>query len=185
MGSDPHDRDHDETGSSSATPLARTPGRDRRPGPGLRPWQRTGQVYGAFHVWLVSPWIGLLRAGRSEHPLHVMDRCRIRQGRAIEVTGDVASVAVPTLRWDGGALGTGDTETEVATVRADGRGFLPNLRPGDHVSLHRDWVCDRLSPRDVRSRDRYTARHLLLGNLRTSAPAPRRIGPPGGRKPST
>ena len=94
----------------------------------------------SFHVLLVSPWIGLMRAGRSEHPLHVIDRCRIRAGRVIEVVGDVA------------------------TVKADGRGFLSSLTRGDPVSLHWDWICDRLEPVDVRALDRYTARHLRLAN---------------------
>ncbi len=118
----------------------------------------------SFHVLLVSPWIGLMRAGHPDHPLHVMDRCRIRWGRVIELVGDVASVAVSSLRWDGRGLRIGSIDSELATVKTDGRGFLPDLHPGDHVSLHWNWVCDRLSPRDVRSLDRYTTRHLSLGN---------------------
>ena len=98
----------------------------------------------SFHVLLVSPWIGLMRAGRSEHPLHVMDRCRIRAGRVIEVVGDVA------------------------TVRTDGRAFLQDLRPGVVVSLHWDRVCDRISADDARSLDRYTSRHLSLANASSS-----------------
>jgi hypothetical protein len=133
----------------------------------------------SFHVLLVSPWIGLMRAGHADHPLHVMDRCRIRWGRVIEVVGDVASVAVSTLRWDGRELAIGSTATELATVKTDGRGFLPDLHPGDHVSLHWNWVCDRLSPRDVRSLDRYTTRHLSLGNQGTGAAPTQRI--PGRR----
>jgi hypothetical protein len=123
----------------------------------------------SFHVLLVSPWIGLMRAGRSDHPLHVMDRCRIRPGRVIDVVDDVATVDVSILRWDGRELRVGFADPELATVKTDGRGFLPDLRPGDLVSLHWDWVCDRLSATDVRSLDRYTARHLSLANLRTSA----------------
>ncbi|HEX6580908.1 MAG TPA: DUF6390 family protein [Actinomycetota bacterium] len=122
----------------------------------------------SFHVLLVSPWIGLMRAGASAHPLHVMDRCRIRTGRVIEVTGDVATVDVPALRWDGRELRVGSADPELATVKTDGRGFLPDLRPGDLVSLHWDWVCDLLSAREARSLDGYTARHLSLANARTS-----------------
>ena len=123
----------------------------------------------SFHVLLVSPWIGLMRAGTSEHPLHVMDRCRIRSGRVTEVVGDVATVDVSTLRWDGRELRVGNGDAELATVTTDGRGFLPNLRPGDLVSLHWDRVCDRLSAGEARSLDRYTARHLSLANARGSA----------------
>jgi uncharacterized protein DUF6390 len=120
----------------------------------------------SFHVLLVSPWIGLMRAGRSDHPLHVMDRCRIRSGRVVEIVGDMATVHTSTLRWDGRELRVGSADPELATVNADGRSFLPDLRPGDHVSLHWDWICDRLGGADVRSLDRYTSRHLSLANAR-------------------
>jgi hypothetical protein len=127
----------------------------------------------SFHVLLVSPWIGLMRAGRSEHPLHVIDRCRIRAGRGIDVMGDVATVDVPTLRWDGRELRVGSADAELATVKTDGRGFLPDLVPGSRVSLHWDWVCDRLGSEEARSLDRYTARHLSLANRHVSAVASR------------
>jgi hypothetical protein len=126
----------------------------------------------SFHVLLVSPWIGLMRAGRSEHPLHVMDRCRIRSGRVIDVVGEVATVDVETLRWDGRELTVGSAEPELATVKADGRGFLRDLRAGDPVSLHWDWVCDGLQVADIRSLDRYTARHLSLANETMSSAGP-------------
>ena len=109
-----------------------------------------------------------MRAGRSEHPLHVIDRCRIRAGRVIEIVGGVATVSVSTLRWDGRELAVGTADRELATMQTDGRGFLPDLRPGDRVSLHWDWVCDRLSANEVRAVDRYTARHLSLANRRAS-----------------
>ena len=87
----------------------------------------------------------------------------------MEIVGGVATVSVSTLRWDGRELAVGSADRELATVEADGRGFLPDLRPGDRVSLHWDWVCDRLSAEDVRSLDRYTARHLSLANGGTSS----------------
>src|SRR5581483_8202771 len=37
----------------------------------------------SFHVFCVYPWTGLLRAGRSEPSLHVLDRCRIGWGRVV------------------------------------------------------------------------------------------------------
>jgi hypothetical protein len=90
----------------------------------------------------------------------------------MDVVGDVATVDVTTLRWDGRELTVGSADPELATVKADGRGFLPDLRPGDPVSLHWDWVCDRLRSGDVHCLDRYTARHLSLANGRTSSVHP-------------
>ncbi|MDQ4131396.1 MAG: DUF6390 family protein, partial [Actinomycetota bacterium] len=42
----------------------------------------------AFHVFGVYPWVGLLASGRSDLPLHVLDRCRIRWGRVVATEGD-------------------------------------------------------------------------------------------------
>jgi hypothetical protein len=105
-----------------------------------------------------------MRAGHPEHPLDVMDHCRVRWGRVVSVEGDVATVRAPRLAWDGNELSISPPHAEIATAKADGRGFLPDLRPGDRVSLHWDWICDRLTLSDVRALERYTARHLSLSN---------------------
>jgi hypothetical protein len=60
--------------------------------------------------------------------------------------------------------------TRAVDWRRDGLGFLDELRPGDWVSLHWNWVCDRLTPRQVASLRGYTRRMLALAN-RASAPA--------------
>jgi hypothetical protein len=44
------------------------------------------------------------------------------------------------------------------------------LRPNDWVSLHWDWVCDRLEARQAKALSQYTRRMLALAN-RASAPA--------------
>jgi hypothetical protein len=87
----------------------------------------------------------------------------------MEVNGDTATVAAQPLVWDGSALGLGTATTRRADWRRDGLGFLDDLRPGDWVSLHWDWVCDRLSSRQAKTLGRYTRRMLALAN-RASAP---------------
>ena len=59
-----------------------TPGRRRR--------RRRAVPHHSFHVLAVYPWLGLLRTGIVDEPLHVLDRCRVdargrprrRRGRA-------------------------------------------------------------------------------------------------------
>ena len=40
------------------------------------------------------------------------------------------------------------------------------------VSLHWDWVCDRLTPRQLRALRGYTQRHLDMVNHRVEHPGP-------------
>ena len=73
------------------------------------------------------------------------------------------------LVWDGRILRLGDPVARRAAWRRDGLGFLHELRPNDWVSLHWDWVCDRLDVRQAR-RSRGTRGGHLLAN-RASVPA--------------
>jgi hypothetical protein len=50
----------------------------------------------SFHVFGVYPWVGLLGEGRKvDHPLRVLDRCRIRWGRVVAAEGN--EVVVPAI----------------------------------------------------------------------------------------
>jgi hypothetical protein len=99
----------------------------------------------SFHVFAVYPWLGLLRAGMDGPPLEVLDRCRIRWGRIESVIGDMVAVNSRALTFDGSRLVLGPVRVEQARRSLDGMGLARDLRPGDTVSLHWDWVCDRLS----------------------------------------
>ncbi|WP_062202872.1 DUF6390 family protein [Demequina salsinemoris] len=126
----------------------------------------------SFHVFGVYPWVGLLRGGVGDAPLEVLDRCRIGWGRVVELRGDVADVLTPRLGWDGRRLALGTPRLEPMRVR---RGELGLARPfvvGDWVSLHWDWVCDRLSPADLRDLRRSTAQELAaVDSCAHAAPA--------------
>ncbi len=98
-----------------------------------------------FHVFCVYPWVGLLREGAVEHPLHVLEQCRIRWGRVESVNGDTAVVRSKPLEWAGEILRLGPERPEPVTVRTDGRGFIGRLAPGERVSIHWGWICDRLT----------------------------------------
>jgi hypothetical protein len=118
----------------------------------------------AFHVLVVGPWVGLLRAGRVEAPLNVMDRCRIRWGRVLEVEGDSAVVESRRLELDQGALRLGEPATEVVVLGRDGRHPCGAVRPGDVVSMHWDWVCEVLEPAGLRALRAGTAAAMTAAN---------------------
>lgn len=128
-----------------------------------------GVVQHSFHVFAVYPWLGLLRAGVEGPPLTVLDRCRIRWGRVVAVEDDLVTVANRVLAFDGSRLVLGPEQVELARRSIDGVGLAPSVRPGDTVSLHWDWVCDRLSPAALRWLRWCTATNLAVVN---GLPAP-------------
>jgi hypothetical protein len=126
----------------------------------------------SLHVFGVYPWVGLLRAGSVEHPLRVLDRCRVRWGEVVAVTGGMVTVRSRPLTWDGRSLRLGAPTLEQAVGARDGLALAGELRPGDRVALHWDWVCDRLTTRQLGALRHYTARQLAIVNgLAHPAPA--------------
>jgi len=116
----------------------------------------------SFHVFLAYPWIGLLREGRAEPSLQVLDSCRISWGRVIGAGPTAGTVLVlrRPLCWDGRELSYGPAVAHQAAT-----GFVTGLRPGDWVSMHWNCVCDRLSQRQLLALCRFSARHLRLADI--------------------
>jgi hypothetical protein len=125
----------------------------------------------SFHVFGVYPWLGLLREGRVDEPLHVLDRCRVRWGRVVEVRGAEAVVRSRPLLWDGRRLVLGQPREERAVLRQDGHGLAGAVQAGDWCSLHWDWVCERLDRRALTALHGHTLRQLAVANS-TPFPAP-------------
>jgi hypothetical protein len=119
-----------------------------------------GRPHHLFHVFAVYPWVGMLRAGYTIEPLHVLDSCRIRWGTVVDVVGDDAVISSRPLVWTGRDLELGPARHQVVRVRRDGYGLAAGVRPGDVVSAHWDWVCDVLTPRQVALLSRCTEDQL-------------------------
>ncbi len=124
----------------------------------------------SFHVFAVYPWLGLLRTGIVEEPLHVLDRCRITPARVLSVAGDEGLVRLRPLRWNGRTLELDAWTSRTVRWRADGLSLVAP-RPGDWVSLHWDFVCDRLTREEATGLDRTTRRALKAVNGSSSTAA--------------
>jgi hypothetical protein len=96
----------------------------------------------AFHVLEVFPRVGLLR-GEPAPVIETMDACRIRWGRVEEVDGERLRVRARRLAMVGGRLVLGAPATESVQAPAG------LAMPGDWVSLHWGWACDRISRAQV------------------------------------
>ena len=118
----------------------------------------------SFHVLAVYPWMGLLRRGAPGPALTVLDRCRIRWGQVTATRGDYVEVTCQTLTWDGSRLGLGPPRGETVRWADGGRSLSGPAAPGEWVSLHWDWVCDRLTPAQVDALSEFTLRQLDVTN---------------------
>ena len=118
----------------------------------------------AFHVFDVFPRVGLMRGGAVTDAVGLMDSCRIRWGRVVEVSGESLVVNAVPLGLVDGALTL--VEPKVQTVRRwlDGTGFVSDVAAGDVVSLHWDWACEVLSPARLEALQRRTQHQLELAN---------------------
>lgn len=133
-----------------------------------------GVPHHSFHVFCIYPWIGLLGEDRhADQALTVLDRCRIRWGRILALHGDRAVVESQALDWTGRRLVLKEPATETVVRAVDGTGLAPDLTVGDWVSMHWEWICDRLGPRQLAALRAYTDQHLAMvnGGLEHSGPA--------------
>lgn len=99
----------------------------------------------SFHVFEVYPWASLLRRTGNPSAVSVLDRCRIRTGKIVQVRAETATVTTRPLIWDGAALAAGPPHEERVAWSAGGHTLLNGLSPGDCVTLHWDWVCDKIT----------------------------------------
>ena len=126
----------------------------------------------SFHVFGIYPWVGMLRGEHGDHPLQVLDRCRIRSGRVVAAQGDAVVVQSRLLLFDGLKLHLGPEMEETVVAEVDGYGFVGDLQPGEWVALHWDWVCDRITDRQRHNLARYTHHHVEMTNEHLAHPGP-------------
>jgi Family of unknown function (DUF6390) len=119
----------------------------------------------AFHVLDVFPRVGLLRSGSVDRALEVMDSCRIRWGRVLERDGDWLVVNAVPLVMEEGRLTLGPSRPERVQAWRDGAGFIGAIGPGDVVSIHWSWACDRLAEPQLGELMRWTTQELAIANL--------------------
>ena len=118
-----------------------------------------------FHVFEVYRRAGLLRDERAVIALERMDQCRISWGRVTHVEGAEVIVDRSPLVLAGGKLALGPAVPVRILRQVDGRGSLDDFRPGEIVSIHWNWACDRLSTPALRALSRATRSAIAHTNL--------------------
>jgi hypothetical protein len=127
-----------------------------------------------FHVFALYPWLGLLRSGIVDEPLHVLDQCRTTPALVLSLEGESAEVLVEPLLWDDGSLRLGEPQRRRVRWRDGGRAFA-RPQPGELVSLHWDFVCDVLTAEAAARLAAVTRRVLAAVNVEAAAPS--QVGP--------
>jgi len=126
----------------------------------------------AFHVFGVYPWVGLLTESDRGEPLEILQGCRIRWGRVIETSGDTVVVRSRPLTWDGKRLDLDPPRLETAQRAAGGYALVSEPAAGDWVALHWDWVCGRLTGRQLANLRHYSRLQLEITNEKVEHPGP-------------
>ncbi len=125
----------------------------------------------SYHVFCIYPWVGLLGNDRRfEQALMVLDRCRIRWGQVRQVLPDQLVVESQPLAFSRGRLFLGPPRIETVERSWDGVELVSEFAVGDWVSMHWEWVCDRLTPRQLAALRHYTRLHLDVANDRLDHP---------------
>ncbi|SPM37538.1 hypothetical protein BN1232_02017, partial [Mycobacterium rhizamassiliense] len=119
-----------------------------------------------FHVFGVYPWTRFLGRGMDEHPLGVLDNCRITWGTVISRDRDDIEVLCQRLTWDGQALALSEPTPRELEVWADGYSAVPDVATGDEVAVHWGRLCGRLKAEQVRALADSTDRQLRITSQR-------------------
>lgn len=119
-----------------------------------------------FHVFAVYPWSRLLGRGFDEHPLNVLDNCRISWGTVFFRDGDDVVVSCRSLVWDGLGLALSEPSPRPLEVWADGYSAVPDVAVGDDVAIHWGRLCGRLQPKQIKALADNTSRQLAVTNRR-------------------
>jgi Family of unknown function (DUF6390) len=119
-----------------------------------------------FHVFGVYPWTRFLGRGMDEHPMGVLDNCRITWGTVASRDNDEIEVLCRRLCWDGQALTLSEPSVRPLEVWADGYSAVPDVAVGDEVAVHWGRLCGRLQPEQVRALADSTDRQLRVTSQR-------------------
>jgi hypothetical protein len=133
--------------------------------------QAGGMPHHSYHVFCIYPWVGLLGDDRRyEQALSVLDQCRVRWGHVRAVQPTSLIVESQPLLFEHGRLFLGAPKLETVERTLNGIGLVPDFAVGDWVSMHWEWVCDRLTAGQLQALRHYTKQHLDIVNDRLDHP---------------
>jgi len=107
--------------------------------------------------------IGVPGDDRGQHG-GVLGPAAAMERRILERDGDALVVSAVPLELERGELRLGGPRIERIRGWVDGTGFVEDAAPGDVVSIHWDWACERLDAARLEALRAATAHELRLAN---------------------
>lgn len=106
-----------------------------------------------------------------EHTLKTMDKCRIAAAKVksqkSKVEGNFSNqliVEYQPLVIENNQLKLGEMIEKPVWWTIGDKNFIPDIKTGDYVSIHWDWVCDRLTSDQFNNLTKWTQHNLNLTN---------------------
>lgn len=123
------------------------------------------KLHHSFHVFSI-----FTRTGHHavEHTLDTMDSCRISWGKIVQdsrFTIQDSGIRIKTqqLVYRNGKLGLREGVVREVALPVDGQ-YSKQFQPGDLVTIHWGFVCDKIDEARARTLERYTKHNLRLAN---------------------
>lgn len=112
----------------------------------------------AFHVFDIYRRTGFLKSGKVEKLIDTIDNCRIGWGKVLDTESGTAIIEYRPVVFEKNKLKLGEKKTK--------RYFSlgSSVKKGDQVSLHWEYVCDKLEERQKKNLAFWTKFHLDLTN---------------------
>jgi hypothetical protein len=102
----------------------------------------------------------------DEHPMGVLDNCRITWGTVLSRDGDDVEVSCQRLVLDDHGLALSGPSARRLDVWADGYSAVPDVAVGDEVAIHWGRLCGQLRPEQIQVLADATTRQLAVTNQR-------------------
>lgn len=115
----------------------------------------------SFHVINIPKRTGYYPVN---HTIETMDKCRIGWGKVIMVKKFKLRVLTRLLEIKNNKIGWGEAIEKEYIWQLGNKGFIKNIKKGDWVSLHWDFVCDRISKIQLQNLKYYTQLSINLAN---------------------
>ena len=96
-----------------------------------------------------------LRNDSGDRVVKAMDSCRVSWGEVTRIGKDKLQVEYSPLTMEEGRLSLGKPKSKSVSYNSRVNPF-GNVKLGDPVSIHWDYACDVLTPRQVRNITKYT-----------------------------
>jgi len=119
-----------------------------------------------FHVFGVYPWSRLLGKGMDEHPMSVLQNCRIAWGTVLSTDDTTAIVRSQALDWNGTALSLTPPSTQRVEVGSAAGDDAADVAAGEMVAVHWGRICGRLTPEQAAALEDSTEQQLRTTNRR-------------------